>query len=312
MIGPGELLAGWNLLEKIGKARNWWRGRKVALAETVVTRFVRLFESHGVHRNQIPRFIGHDLTLQDVQDDASLLAKLDEQLLEAVCEKFAVRREWLDGAESQIHPCHGFYSYNPESFAQFIEGLMGANPDARLQGVLIAPEERGDAEALLILQEVIGAVGEKPIYRFHLCHNWRFDYWKSRADLTACVAIAWKHNVHVHGVWLPKKEIERLEEGKELLGWWGEGIWKLRGKRERWYPEDMALKPEDFLRGVDPERDNYGIISGLGLWLKLEQQGFMNTGLPMYEAGDIRRLFEQELSKYQTAINKNYLDFIRG
>lgn len=83
-------------------------------AETVATRFVGLLESHGVHRNQIPRFIGHGLTLTDVQDDTALLAKLDEPLLDAVCTQFAVHREWLDGAGPQIHPVHDFYKQNVE------------------------------------------------------------------------------------------------------------------------------------------------------------------------------------------------------
>lgn len=42
--------------------RNWYRSRRsraVPLVESVATRFVRLLESHGVHRNQIPRFIGY-------------------------------------------------------------------------------------------------------------------------------------------------------------------------------------------------------------------------------------------------------------
>ena len=114
----GEILTGMNILEKLGKLWNWARGRTNVPAETVVTRFARLFESHGVHRNQIPRFIGHSLTLKDVQDDASLLAKLDEPLLEAACEMFAVRREWLDGAEKQAHPDHDFYKH-PEDFARY-------------------------------------------------------------------------------------------------------------------------------------------------------------------------------------------------
>lgn len=291
MIGPGELLAGLNILEKLGKLWSWLRGRKVAPAETIATRFVRLFESHGIHRNQIPRFIGHGLTLKDVQDDAALIAKLDEPLLQTVCEKFAVRREWLDGAAPQIHPDHDFYK-KPEAFSGFIEGLIANNPDAQLLGVLIAPEELGDANALLILQETIGYVGDKPIYCFHLCNYLPFSYWKARADLTACVAIAWKRQAFIHGVYLPKKEIDKLGVGETLLGWQGEGIWELCGRH--WYPEDMALQPEAFLAGVEPERDNFGIKSGLRMWLSLEQQGLMDSGFDK----NARQLFEQELAKY--------------
>ena len=98
----------WGKLKELYRS---WKYPKAPPAESVAARFVRLFETHGVHRNQIPRFFGHGLNLQDMQDDATLLAKLDEPLLEAACEMFAVRREWLDGAETQVHPCHEFYKY---------------------------------------------------------------------------------------------------------------------------------------------------------------------------------------------------------
>lgn len=297
MIGPGEILAGLNILDKLGKFYDRLRAKKSSPIESIATRFIRLFESHGVHRNQIPRFIGHGLTLRDVQDDASLLEKLDEALLEATCAKFAVRREWLDGAEPQIHPCHDFYK-DPKGFSDFLGKLLASNPEGQLDGILLSPKESaGKAEALIILQEIIGAVGDKPIYRHHLLNNWMPAYWKSRAYLTACIAIAWKRGVYIYGFTLPGKEIEKLAYGSTLLGWGGEGVWALRHRK--WYPEDMALEPEAFLKGIDPERDNFGISAALRLWLDLEQQGLMNTGLNDNQA---RQKFQNELAKYTSAV----------
>lgn len=289
-----EINAALSLWERIAR---WWHARNNPPVESVAARFVRLFESHEVHRNQIPRFFGHGLTLKDVQDDASLLAKLDETVLNAACERFAVRREWLDGAKSQVYPHHDFYKH-PERVADFLKSLKTANPDGQLDGVLIAPDEpKGDA--LLILQEIIGAVGDKPIYRYHLCNNWRFSYWKSRAYLTAVAAIAWKQDVCVRGVYQPKNKIEQLATGDLLLGQGPDGICKFVGKK--WYPEEMALKPDDFLRGVNREQDNFGVQAGLKLWLELELQGYMGTGLEMYKRETVRQLFQQELANYLPA-----------
>ncbi len=145
---------------------------------------------------EIPRFFGRELRLEDVQNNTSLLPKLDEHHLDALCRLFAVRREWLDGADKQPHPMHSFYK-RPRDFAAFINNLQLANPDGELSGVVIAPEDSCEGVALIILEETIGWVGEKPIFRYHLCDEWPFSYWKARAYLTACIAIAWKVQVLV-------------------------------------------------------------------------------------------------------------------
>lgn len=278
----------WDRLKK------WYYTKNNPPVETIAARFVRLFETHGVHRNQIPRFIGHGLMLKDVQDDAALLSKLDEALLTSACALFAVRREWLDGAETQAHPQHDFYK-RPEEFQYFLNEMIAANPEGVLHGMLIAPEAYdSEAEALLVFQETIGWVGDNAIYRFHLCNNWSYTYWKSRAYLTACVAMAWRRRVFVTGTTMDRKEIDKLKTGETLLGWQGEGVWIMGGKK--WYPEDMALRPDVFLQGIDSERNNFGITAGLSLWLDLEAHGLMVTGLP--GETEAKQLFMQELAKY--------------
>ncbi|TFW09464.1 hypothetical protein E4K72_05990 [Oxalobacteraceae bacterium OM1] len=258
----------------------------------MAARLIRLCEAHGVHRNQIPRFVGHALTLQDVQDDASVLAKLDEPLLEHVCARFAIRREWLDGAHAQIHPQHRFYK-SPQEFSAFITALRSANPNGSLSGVVLAPNDHvPNAEALLILQETIGAIGERSIYRYHVCDGWPFSYWKARAYLAACIAIAWRHHVYIHGRCAPADAIARLASGTTLLGWQGEGIWTFGMKQ--WHPEDMALRPDAFLDGIDPEENHFGLRAGLQLWLELERDGFMELGL----GKSARPLFTQALARW--------------
>jgi len=286
----GEILGALNIIEKAGRAIDWIRRVRKSQTESVSSRFIRLFESHGIHRNQIPRFFGHGLTLKDVQDESLLLDKLDEPLLDAACDLFGVRREWLEGAESQVYPCHDFYKH-PEEVAPFLKTLKEQNPDGDLNGILIAPtEQHGDA--LLVLSEVIGSVGEKPIYRYHLCNNWVFDYWKSRAYITACIAIAWRQEVHIRGDYVPLKEIKQIAEGEALLNT-EDGSVRRRGRL--WYPEDMAIKPEAFLSGVDPEQNKFGLISALELWLSLEEKGYMDTGLSTYPKASIRNSFKHAL-----------------
>ena len=172
---------------------------------------------------QIPRFFGHGLTVKDVQDDQSLLGKLDEPLLEAACERFGVRREWLNGAEPQVYSCHDFYKH-PERVQPFLTKLRESKPEGELDGILIAPEGN-KGEALVLLSELIAWVGDKPIYRYHLCSGWVFDYWKSRAYLTALVAVCWKNGVYIRGNVSAGEgnRADRQWRGADLLRGWRSG-----------------------------------------------------------------------------------------
>ena len=226
--------------------------------------------------------------MRDVQDDESLLDKLDEPLLEAASSLFGVRREWLEGAATQVYSYHDFYKH-PEGVAPFLEALKANSQDGSVHGILIAPEEK-KGDALIVISETVGEIGGKYINRYHLCNNWVFEYWKSRAYLTAFVAISWKHGIFIRGTYAPSKEIKRFSEGESfLIAENGNDLWQ--GGR-LWYPEDMALKPDEFLSGVDPEQQNFGLTSALQLWLTLEKSGYMSTGLSMYQSEEIRHSFE--------------------
>lgn len=287
----GEILSGYKLTELLwGKLQSFLSRRKQP-EESLATRFVRLLDSHGVHRNQIPRFVGCGLMLKDVQSDESLLAKLDESILQGVCDRLAIRREWLDGADETIYSLHDFYG-NQVAFTNFIDDLNDSNESADLRAVLLSPKPPMSGDAVLVLQETIGKIGEKPVYRFHICNAWNFSYWKVRAYLTSCVACAWKRRVYVSGHYADQALIGNIQEGKSLLNWKEDGIWNLG--IVNWHPEDMLTSPDAYLKSVDPERDNFGIKSALDLWLSLDEKGYMDWGFDK----NFRPLFEAERMKY--------------
>lgn len=122
--------------------------------------------------------------------------------------------------------------------------------------------------------------------------NWLFPYWKARAYLTACIAIAWKRDVYIHGLYRPKELIQKYLYGETLMGWEGGDIWAFGHKD--WDPEEMSFTPEAFIERIDPEQANFGIISGLKLWLELEKHGYMESDFE-----DARDKFEMKLAKYQ-------------
>ncbi len=275
-----EINAAWDILKK---CKNLFKnkGRSSAdkvtfLKSSLVQRFVTIFESHGVHRNQIPRFFGHGITIADVQSDEALLDKLSEQILDAVCVLFVIRREWLDGADEQVYELRDFYKH-PQDFERFILSLKPDN--GKLAGCLVSLEfcKAHAEDGVIVLSEEIDWIGEKTIYRYYLCNNWYMTYWKSKADLAVCIAIAWKNNVYVHGTVVNKSQFLVFAEGKALLDYGHWGAIPPNGKN--WDPEYMSLDPVVFLEGVKPEEDNSGHYDALKQWLEYAEQGLMDIGV---------------------------------
>jgi hypothetical protein len=282
----GEVNAALSLIERLSR----WLTRRNSLPETVAGRFVRLFEAHGVHRNQISRIMsGYGISPVHLQSDQALMPALTDEILDSAASLFAIRREWLDLASEQIYPLHDFYK-QPEAFVEFVEQLRGQET-ATLRGIVLAStSDRHEETALVVLEQQIGAVGDRTLYRYHICHNWFFSYWKSRAYLTACIASAWKRDVNLIGREVPIGVIRKYREGNRFLEYGPDGALPTRGTP--WYPEEMALKPASFLKGFDHEKNADSL--GLSLWLDLEARGFMDTELP-YSA--VRKGFEEALGR---------------
>lgn len=272
----GEIEALVSLMGRARKALTKSKEGNNSALEVVSTRLVRIFEAHGVHRNQIPSVLGSGLTVANCQSDEHLLPKLTERILQDACEILNVRREWIDGVSNQVYPTLDFYK-SPKEFKKFIKNLV-SQTTGTVSGVLLNPKEsKFDDFSLLLLQEEMVAHGNKSFYRYYLCNNWAFHYWKSRAYLTACVSNCWANNVYVHGLTVSRSLVKSLAFGETIFNWRNEGIGGIKG--ERWYAEDMAYSPDIFLKGVVPEQDNFGIKSGLELWLSLEEQGHMYYGI---------------------------------
>ena len=256
---------------------------------TLPTRFIALFERHGVHRNQIPRFFDHGLTVKDVSSDEALTEKLSEQILQGACDLFAVRREWLDGVSDEIYEVHEFYKH-PAEFEQFIQHLNRAsNETGRLWGKVIIPSAKNiRSEALFFIEERIGYLGNEPISRFHLTGTWRYDYWRCRAYLAACVSIACRNGCHVNGSVVDRKYLKNVTQGLEFID-----PQALRRLGRSWEPEDMAYDPSVYLKDLDKSGHASSNELALELWLALAKDGWLDG----YSPASVEK-FEQELSVY--------------
>lgn len=266
---------------------------KPPVPETLAGRFFRLFEAHGVHRNQIPRFFGHGLQLKDVQTDAALIQCLTDEHLASACQLFGVERQWLERGEGNAHVRHHFY-LQPLAFGHFLDVVLATSKaipnvvvTATLYGVL---EGRSQVESTLVVSAPIGLLNDEVIYRYYHVDAGPLGYWKSRVSAAALVAQAMRRVAWISGRSCNAKRLEALTVEKDLIG--VRDYDRLMDGSRRFEVEDWLLEPGVLLDEVDPERNHFGTLSALSLWLELEAEGLMKH--PYAQPGT-REKFEMAL-----------------
>lgn len=207
----GEIDAAWSLWDRF---RKFWRTNREPAPDSVESRFVKLFEDHGVHRNQIPRLLASDLKLSDLRDDVTLLAALSDSHLAAACELFGVRREWLEGESPRMYETRWCYKAPSNLLTEL--SRLGSPPEiAPLRAVAtsLPLDNRSSVghRVELILVETAGWLGEKEIPRFRVFSdgfNWIYE--ESRLQIKAMLR-AYGRPVPLYEV--TTKQIENLYAG---------------------------------------------------------------------------------------------------
>lgn len=208
----GEANSALTLWERL---RDKWRARHGPFLDTVATRFVRLFEDHGVHRNQIPRFLSSDLKLSALRDNSTLLEALSDAHLDAACELFGTRREWLEGASGRIYETNWCYKA-PERLLTDLARLGSPSGISPLRAVAtnlpLNMRSTVGHRIELVLVETAGWLGEQEIPRFRVFSggfNWAYQ--ESRHQIKAMVR-AYGRVVPLYQV--TDEEIEGLYSGQ--------------------------------------------------------------------------------------------------
>lgn len=267
----GGLYQGFTWLST--KQRDKAESKPTDRLDSLASRFVHLFEAHGVHRNQIPEFFGHQLSLADVQTDKSLLPKLSPNLLRDAAEVFQINSEWLDHGQGEIFPLHHFYK-QPKQFGDFIDDLLSDSKDKKLEGYVLTIKPPFDLEedTLILLQESIGEIGKRTIYRYHLCPGWRLNYWKCCADIACCISQAQKRDIYLKGLYLEKKWLESFAEGGLLPDYEFDFSDIALPRVGGWQPDEFADTPDKFISPLSTT-DGYSIPSAIDRWLDYFNKG---------------------------------------
>ncbi|WP_404360401.1 hypothetical protein [Methylotuvimicrobium sp. KM1] len=280
MFGLSDVNAALSIWDRIKKGAA--DEQAIKAPDTVASRFVRLFEKHGIHRNQIPRFFDHGLTLDSISSDEKLIAQLSPEILQAAAELFAIRLEWLEGADDQLYSTQSFYQ-SPEGYGEFLKGLKSKGDHRLLVKLVLTDYGYRDHDALLVIEEEIASLGDESIVRYYLCGGWSHQYYKCRADLAACIAMTLNQGVYIRGSW-KQGPIDAFCEGKGFISdlyslpYACRRDWLLRKRYTKadWHPDHWIYDPENYLDGVD--EGDFGKKSALEIWLHYFDKGLLETG----------------------------------
>ncbi|WP_431066989.1 hypothetical protein [Methylotuvimicrobium sp.] len=280
MFGLSDINAALSIWDRIKKGTA--DDQAIQAPDTVASRFVRLFEKHGIHRNQIPRFFGQGLSLDSVSSDEKLIAHLTHEILQAAAELFSIRLEWLEGADDQLYDTHDFYKH-PEGYGEFLEKLNSKGDQRLMVKLVLTNYGYPDENALLVIEEEIASLGDGAIVRYHLCNGWSHKYYKCRAGLAACIAMTLNQGVFIRGSW-KQGPVDVFCEGKGFISdldslpyaYRRDWLMRKRYAKANWHPDHWIYDPEDYLDGVD--EGDYGKRSALEIWLYYFDKGLLETG----------------------------------
>lgn len=194
----------------------------------LANKFYKVFEDHGVSRGQIPSFVDKkfDIQYKDVEDEKSIIPKLNDELLDWVAKKFEINRSWFDASEGDLFngklyttiDCykniHAFmnllenlidevdsYSYRHSIRVSFYKNFKNFEGD----------ESTYNARVIIVVKVKIGKTTTGSVYKYIMIEdNLRWDYWKSRQDIKRIIRILERFRIPNDGYDLTDSEIDEI------------------------------------------------------------------------------------------------------
>lgn len=270
----GEILTGTKIVETLYKwGYGLYRRIKPVHEEnnpTVTSRFIQLFEMHGVHKNQIPSFFNAGITLSDIANETKLLEKLTESVVDDVCLLFGTRKDWLLCIDVSLFDTPFFYKH-PDKAQEFINTLVGDHKSVSATLLLDSNHSVNSSDAL-IFHVPVGEVGGLEIKRHIVITEHTHAYWRSMVNLVAIVAMADKAGIYVDGYLVDAKGYKPLIDRRETFhkGFIPYDSGYLNA-------EDLTRDPELFIKWIKPEDKKFGTKSALDLFLQYAEKGYLST-----------------------------------
>jgi hypothetical protein len=197
-------------------------GRKtVNPVETVVLRFLQLFQDHGVEAAQIPRLLP-EIKLADLQSPSRLLAALSPEIIEKAAQLFGVRVLWLEGVDEEVYD-YLAANKEPATLLQRLASICAGQPEKPRFPLRVLADRKaldwcdGGAQYLApVLVEQIATLGEEEIYRYHVFRDgFDWSHAPSRIELKAIARTVFKGTAMPVPLFaVSPKEMDAILDGK--------------------------------------------------------------------------------------------------
>ncbi|NMH65467.1 hypothetical protein [Shewanella salipaludis] len=272
-IGISELFSGLQFAEKVALYVNKFLKRPEP--DSPASRFLALFNAHGVKPSQIPEFFGYGLSIADCHCADSLTKVLTTGQLEQAAKLFGVNKDWLYCASEQVYEPHNFYK-NPQGFEEYFKGL-NIDRTTPVRATLYMPARNKwlkcfypEHSGLLVIYVPMGEINQRTIYRVELVSYECAFYWHTRGYLAANLAHMLRKYAVVYGTFVSPKLLEPVAQGQRIPVYEYESHHPFSLKAAgRFSIEELISCPDKYLHGVDPEQDSYGHRAALDLWLSM-------------------------------------------
>lgn len=223
----------------------------------MVKRLRQILEVHGLKHGHMARFLEtrqapFAITLNDLSSDGMFLNWLDEAKINWISRTFLIRREWIDGEDTQVHESFCF-DKQPRRLWELLEKLNSNETTREAPALAEAffirrgkPKKwpSGDESRVLVVLRVPLArlSNELTIYKYisdFTSYPWEEDH----ADRCAIQLRAWCRMLHLHhgfklwGCTVQDKEWSKIEENDAFLP---QTIIAADKGRWSWEPEDYA------------------------------------------------------------------------
>ncbi|ACA88881.1 hypothetical protein [Shewanella woodyi] len=209
-------------------------------------RFLEVFESHGVHLNEIPRCIPEKfgISLVELANKDKLIEKLTPDLIDWFCSIFNIRRDWLEANGNYIYDTKNYYK-NEHSLLRLLKDLKEQHHSSMrviaykdVKELDSGGERPQDVNLLIVIPAF--KIDDRLVMKYiPTSTQWDWGYWRSRYQFKGITRVCYKKlDLTFDGYNLDSEKMAELSSG----GVFPKLIIDETPMGYTWYPDDYTDK----------------------------------------------------------------------